>query len=66
MGYGWREGSSSIKVATWGCAAKEGIHFRTPSLAKGILFGNFSLGKGGKGGKGMLFYNFGQRSVNFW
>ena len=26
--------------------AHEGIHFRTSSLAKGIAFGNFSLGKG--------------------
>ena len=27
---------------TWGCAAREGILFRTSSLAKGVLFGNFS------------------------
>ena len=27
---------------TWGCAAHKGILFRTSSLAKGILFGNFS------------------------
>ena len=27
---------------TWGFAAREGILFRTPSLAKGVLFGNFS------------------------
>ena len=26
---------------TWGCAAREGILFRTSSLAKGVLFGNF-------------------------
>ena len=27
---------------TWGCAAHKGILLRTSSLAKGILFGNFS------------------------
>ena len=27
---------------TWGCAAHKSILFRTSSLAKGILFGNFS------------------------
>ena len=27
---------------TWRCAAREGILFRTSSLAKGVLFGNFS------------------------
>ena len=27
---------------TWGCAAHKGILFRSSSLAKGILFGNFS------------------------
>ena len=27
---------------TWGCATHKGILFRTSSLAKGILFGNFS------------------------
>ena len=27
---------------TWGCAAREGILFRTSGLAKGVLFGNFS------------------------
>ena len=27
---------------TWGCAAREGILFWTSSLAKGVLFGNFS------------------------
>ena len=27
---------------TWGCAAREGILFRTSSLAKGVLFCNFS------------------------
>ena len=27
---------------TWGCAAHKGILFRISSLAKGILFGNFS------------------------
>ena len=27
---------------TWGCAARESILFRTSSLAKGVLFGNFS------------------------
>ena len=27
---------------TWECAAREGILFRTSSLAKGVLFGNFS------------------------
>ena len=27
---------------TWGCAAHKGILFWTSSLAKGILFGNFS------------------------
>ena len=27
---------------TWGCAARKSILFRTSSLAKGILFGNFS------------------------
>ena len=31
---------------TWGCAAKSGILSRTPGLAKSILFGNVSLGKG--------------------
>ena len=31
---------------TWGCAALEGILFRTSSLAKGILFCNFGLAKG--------------------
>ena len=28
-----------------GCAAREGIPFRTPSLTNGTLFGNFSTGK---------------------
>ena len=45
---------------TWGCAAHKGILFRTSSLAKGILLGNFidfSLGKG------MLCGNFGQSTV---
>ena len=27
---------------TWGCAARKGILFRTSSLAKGVLFSNFS------------------------
>ena len=27
---------------TWGCAARKGTHLQTSSLAKGILFGNFS------------------------
>ena len=27
---------------TWGCDAHKGILLRTSSLAKGILFGNFS------------------------
>ena len=34
---------------TWGCAAREGILFRTPSLAKGVLFGNFSRVKSRQG-----------------
>ena len=45
---------------TWGYAARKGIHFRTSSLAKGILseiLVEFSPSKG------MLFGNFGQRNV---
>ena len=45
---------------TWGCAAREGILFRTSSLAKGVLLATLvelSLGKG------MLFGNFGQRDI---
>ena len=34
---------------TWGCAAREGILFRTSSLAKGVLFGNFSRVKSRQG-----------------
>ena len=30
---------------TWGCAASKGILFQTSNLAKGIIFGNFSLDK---------------------
>ena len=41
---------------TWGCAALKGILFRTASLAKGMLFGNFSLCQSRQG------YNFWQFS----
>ena len=34
---------------SWGCAAREGILFRTSSLAKGVLFGNFSRVKSRQG-----------------
>ena len=34
---------------TWGCAAREGILFRTSGLAKGVLFGNFSRVKSRQG-----------------
>ena len=33
----------------WGCAAREGIPFRTSSLAKGVLFSNFSRVKSRQG-----------------
>ena len=46
---GWPEEISQARgggffhsKGTWGCAAREGILFRTSSLAKGVLFGNFS------------------------
>ena len=45
---------------TWGCAAREGILFRTSSLAKGVLFGNFSRVRSRQG---YVFGNFGQRDV---
>ena len=34
---------------TWGCAARKGILFRTSSLAKGVLFSNFSRVKSRQG-----------------
>ena len=37
-----RGGGFFHSKGTWGCAAREGILFRTSSLAKGVLFGNFS------------------------
>ena len=45
---------------TWGCAAREGILFRTSSLAKGVLFGNFSRVRSRQG---YAFWEFGQRDV---
>ena len=39
---GARGGGFFHSKGTWGCAAREGILFRTSSLAKGVLFGNFS------------------------
>ena len=53
-------GGSFHSKGTWGCAAREGILFRTPSLAKGVLFGNFSRVKPRQG---YAFGNFGQRNV---
>ena len=37
-----RGGGFFHSKGTWGCAAREGILFRTSSLAKGVLYGNFS------------------------
>ena len=34
---------------TWGCATRKGILFRTSSLAKGVLFSNFSRVKSRQG-----------------
>ena len=34
---------------TWGCAARKGILFWTSSLAKGVLFSNFSRVKSRQG-----------------
>ena len=34
---------------TWGCAARKGMLFRTSSLAKGVLSGNFSRVKSRQG-----------------
>ena len=59
---------------TWGRAARKGMLFKPSSLAKGILFANFSPFSLAKGilfanfrpfslGKGILFANFGQRNV---
>ena len=45
---------------TWGCAARKGMLFKLSSLAKGILFANFSPFSLAKG---ILFGNFGQRNV---
>ena len=45
---------------TWGCAARKGILFKLSSLAKGILFANFSQFSLGKG---MVFGNLAQRKV---
>ena len=35
--------------STRGCSARKGMLFRTSSLAKGILFGNFSRGRSRQG-----------------
>ena len=54
------EGGFFHSKGTWGCAAHEGILFWASSLAKGYFLAilvEFSLGKG------MLFGNFGQRTV---
>ena len=42
LGKGEGGGGFFRSTGTWGCAACKGILFRTSSLAKGILCGNFS------------------------
>ena len=42
-------GGSFHNKGTWGCAAREGILFRTSSLAKGVLCGNFCRVKSRQG-----------------
>ena len=33
-----------LETSYWGCAARKGVHYRTPSLTKGTLFGRFRQG----------------------
>ena len=56
-----RKGGRGSSIVTRRCDACKDILFRTSSLAKRILFGYFSVDF--SQGKGMLFGNFGQRSV---
>ena len=62
---------------TWGCAASKGILFRTSSLAKGVLFGNFSRVKSRQGyaflqfwsekcQNSVLFLNLGPENAKIW
>ena len=73
VSYTGREGFFHSK-GTWGCAARKGMLFQPSSLAKSILFANFSPFSLAKGilfanfrsfslGKGIRFGSFGQRNV---